>query len=127
MNLTIKPWHEWEDWCHGLYGTGTINPEQVKASVALLSDAERFRETALEMISEWPISANHNIYHLWTGKRAWIGQASCCYAHNATGQETREAWGLLTNEIRTAANEIADYVAESFRMGRTNAETLFGH
>lgn len=125
--MTITPWHEWEDWCAGLYATGAVDSEKVKASMSLLADVERFRETALEMIVEWPISATHNIHYLWTGKRAWIGQASCCYSHNATAQETREAWGLLTNEIRTAANDVADYVAETFKMGRTNAETLFGH
>ena len=122
---TTQLWNEWEDYQAGLYRSqGAIRPEKFVASLSLLSDGEQFSEVAREMIREWPVAAAHNLA-LPSGKRAWIGQAACCYAHGATGDETRYAWGRLSNQVQIAANRVADTVADEYARGWPRAQTLF--
>lgn len=113
----IAPWAAWEDWRAGLYEPA-FTPEHVVESVALLLDAERFREAAREMIREWPMATAHNLGALKTGRNAWIGQASCCYSHAAPAAATREAWGQLSGGAQIAANCVAKVVREEWEVGR---------
>lgn len=122
-----KPWVEWEDYSSGLYAAAPIDKAKVEASRALLADPDQFLEVAVEMIREWPNGARHGIHHLPAGAQAWVGQASCCYAHGATAAETRDAWGQLTNPQQRAANKAADVAIERFqREVIDDAQTLFG-
>lgn len=124
--MTTPSWNDWEDFQAGLYALTSVRPDVVASSVDLLARPDEFLEVAREMVREWANAAEHNIVHLWTGRRAWIGQASCCYAHGATAAETREAWGKLSNQDQRAANEVADDVADRFRKEvMDGAETLF--
>jgi hypothetical protein len=116
------PWSEWEDYRGGMYGT-EMNLTRLDQSAALLRDPERFRETAREMLREWPNAARHNLIHMWSGRRAWIGQASCCYSHRATSVTTRHAWGTLTNDEQRAANAVADEVHAEWERGWHDAQT----
>lgn len=118
------PWSEWEDWRAGLYRPETDDGRQV-ASMELLSDADRFREVSVEMLREWVHAARHNLAHMWSGRNAWLGQATCCYAHGATGADTRAAWGLLSNGEQRAANEVARLVREAWERDRRDAQTVF--
>lgn len=119
----MRPWDNWEDWRAGLYQTlHTI--EHVNDSATLLCDPDAFYETALEMVREWPHSSVHNLVHMWSGRNAWLGQASCCYAHGAPGGATREAWGQMTNTEQNAANTAARSVRDHYERQR-NGQTLF--
>ena len=121
---TIRPWDNWEDYAAGLYQHRLI-PGRVQESVRLLSDPARFEEAGWEMICAWPNAAEHNLY-LRSSRRSWIGQATCCYHHGATMEETCAAWGQLANETQNRANRIADAIADEYlRGGRAGAETLF--
>lgn len=120
----LAPWHSWEDYRHGLYVVA-YNWEDVTNSVALLSDPDQFREVALEMVREWPVAAHQNLLHMWSGRKAWIGQASCLYAHGAPGAATREAWGMLSDPQRRVANRTAEAVRERWAKGVQDAEALF--
>lgn len=127
---TICPntWVTWEDWQAGLYSSITEPDDRnVQSSVALLSDPDQFLEVAREMAREWPNAAIHNVRHLWTGRRAWVGQASCMYAHGAVAIETRIGWGRMTNGAQVAANAAADIAIGDIRRGWQGAETLFGY
>lgn len=115
-------WHSWEDWQNGLYSP-TITDEHIADSARLLADPDQFLEVAREMVREWPNAAVHNLKHMWTGRRAWIGQASCLYAHGATSASTRLAWGHLTSPQQRAANTVAEIVDEEWRTA--NAQVLF--
>lgn len=117
-------WHEWEDWNAGLY-LPDYTPAQVDASFALLTHPGHFEETAREVVREWPNAARQNLINMWTGRNAWLGQASCLYAHGAPGAATREAWGRMTNDQQRAANVTAERVRNEW--GRSGAETLFNH
>lgn len=117
-------WDYWEDYQHGLYTPGS-DPARVAASARLLGDPDCFWEVAREMVRAWPNSARHNLTNLWTGRNAWIGQASCCYSHKATSSETREAWGTLTQQEQRRANDIARGVRDLWEKGQRDAQTLF--
>lgn len=114
-------WEAWEDHALGMYSI-RFTPDNVSDSINLLTDPDHFLEVAREMVREWPNSARHNLIHLWTGRRAWIGQASCLYAHGSPGAATREAWGCMTNPQQRAANAIADLVMEGYT---ADAQVLF--
>ncbi len=95
-------------------------------SIRLLADTDRFYDTATEMLQAWPNSAVHNLVYLWTGRNAWIGQASCLYAHNAPSGATREAWGMISNDKQRAANTVARCVREEWEDKADGRQTLFG-
>lgn len=119
-------WDDWEDYKAGLYEKRALRASVINQSAELLSDPDQFLEVGLEMVREWGNAATQNLVNLATGKQAWIGQASCCYAHGATADETKVAWGLLTNWKQIGANRVADSIEAGFMRGRNHAQTLFG-
>ena len=124
--LTTRPWDDWEDYTAGLYQHWIpLRAGMVQDSVRLLSDPDRFAETAREMIRAWPAATRHNL-GLPSGRRSWIGQAACCYCHGATSEETACAWGRLANQTQARANKVADMVASEYMGGRSGAQALFG-
>ena len=128
MTSTTQPWDSWEDYAAGLYRhRPCTRGVWVQESVKLLSAADEFGEVAREMIHAWPNAAAHNLnLNLRAGRQAWIGQATCCYHHGATAEETAAAWGRLSNRTQSRANRIAATVADEYLNGGHRAETLFG-
>lgn len=118
-------WNEWEDYHAGLYKPDR-NRDLERQAADLLRDADQFREAAIEMLREWPNSAQHNLDHMWSGRNAWLGQATACYVYGATAADTRAAWGTLTNTEQRAANEIARLVRERWERERKDAQTVLG-
>lgn len=117
------PWLNWEDFQAGLYRVDYTN-DHVAAAARLLSDPDEFLEVASEMVRAWTTAAHHNLKNMWTGRNAWIGQASCLYAYNAPGIATRLAWGTLTLDQQRAANRVAEQVRIE-REQRHVGQTLF--
>ncbi len=124
MTTLSMPWSEWEDYLQGMYRSAWT-PESVDASRSLLTDPDQFYEVAREMLRHWPHAAQQNLRHMWSGRNAWLGQASCLYCHAAPAGATREAWGRMTNAEQTSANLIARQVRTEWE-GGDRAETLFG-
>lgn len=124
MTCLMTPWHNWEDFHAGLYSTAAYTAEDVERSVALLSDADAFGEAAYEMVNAWPNAALHNLHHMWSGRNAWIGQASCLYVHGSPALATREAWGTLSNDQQRTANRVATMVRERWERNKDD-QTLF--
>lgn len=120
----MSPWIKWEDWQAGMYRPGLPDPIRVADSYRLLRDPGGFAEVAREMIREWPNAARQNIHNLWTGRNAWLGQASCCYAHGATSIDTRAAWGELTSHEQTAANTVAAAVRAAWEKEERDAQAV---
>jgi hypothetical protein len=116
-------WHRWEDFINGLYDSG-LDPERQALSAALLRDPEQFRETAREMLRAWPVAARHNLRSMLTSRNAWLGQATCCYAHKATSADTRQAWGMLTNAEQRSANDVAANLRETWEREQQDAQAV---
>ena len=118
-------WIDWEDYQAGMYDARLLDVN-VSAAAFLLTDPGGFHESAREMLREWPRSAHQNLHFMWSGRNAWVGQATCCYSVGATAAETRHAWGSLTNQQQDRANAVARLVRAEWAKGVHDAETLFG-
>lgn len=117
----MTPFDAWEDFTAGLYAS-RIDAAQVHAAAALLRDQDAFAQAAAEMLRAWPVAAVQNIQHMWSGRNAWVGQATCCYSIGATSAETRAAWGDLSNTDQRAANETARLVRAAWEKGHRDAQ-----
>ena len=118
----MSPFDSWEDFGAGMYAP-RLDPETVAMAQGLLTDCEAFREAATEMVRDWPTSATQNLRHMWSGRNAWLGQATCCYSVGATAGETRAAWGLMDNGAHRAANDVARAVRLAWEKGHVDAQT----
>lgn len=112
----------WEDYRAGMYSFDW-NEDRQAAAAGLLADPDQFHEVATEMLREWPYAARHNLHYLWSGRNAWIGQASCCYSVAATSADTRAAWGTLTTAQQDAANAVAKSVRLNWERSWRDAQT----
>jgi len=111
MNREYHKYTEWEDFKNGMYDTDNGNyNELLSDAILLLSDEKSFYETALKVIESWVVSTKENLTNINSNRRAWIGQASCCFAYGVPEIITRDAWALLTDVQRYNANKVADKI-----------------
>lgn len=101
-------WEQWEDWQAGLYASETSIRSGSEQAHQLLTDSEQFREVAIEMLREWPNAAAQNLCRVWSGRRAWLGQAACCYSIGVNSDDVCVAWSKMTNSERGIANSVAE-------------------
>lgn len=98
----------WEDFRNGMYNESREGrAERVKQAAHILGTPTICTEAMKKVIAEWQICTEYNLSNIGVNRKAWLGQAACnCYA-NIHEDETREAWGLMTEEQRIQANRIA--------------------
>ena len=116
-------WHnykKWEDFQHGMYDTTKRYSEKetdelAQKAVSLLSNPEKFYLTAKDMIDDWPIAAEVNLTTASRNFEAWVGQASCCYAHGVPEHITKQAWRLLKISEQLEANIAAQKIIDEWR------------
>ncbi len=116
-------WHnykKWEDYQNCMYDTSTRHTEKeieelVKKAVELLSNPEKFYLTARDMIDDWPVAAEVNLTTASRNFEAWVGQASCSYAHKIPEHVTKQAWRLLKVSEQLEANMTAQRVIDEWR------------
>lgn len=115
---------EWEDYRNGMWRMDVEDPELfIKNAAELLSSPADFYTVATEMVQEWKISALVNLTDNSCNKRAWIGQASCCYKHKTPEHLTRFAWNSLSKKQQDIANDIATKVIDEWeRMQRGESQ-----
>jgi hypothetical protein len=113
----------WEDYKNGMFELSTDMEFQVNKSIELLSDNELFLNKGLEMVSKWTISAEDNLTNINCNRRAWVGQATCCYVYGSTETDTREAWLRLSEEQRISANKIADIIINQYEINYEKSNT----
>ncbi len=118
INIKQKFHHfsKWEDYNNGLFNSSCERyDDKVKMSIDLLSDQEQFLEVANEMISKWTYSAEQNLTDNAINKKAWVGQASCCFNHEAPDYATKDAWWQIPEHIRIEANKTAGIAIAKWR------------
>lgn len=98
----------WEDYRNGMYNERKEGrAERVKQAAHILGTPAICEEAMKKVIKEWKISTEYNLSNIGVNRKAWLGQAACsCYA-NIHEDETREAWGLMTEDQRIMANRTA--------------------
>ena len=117
MKQIFHPYWLWEDYQSGMYEKPQDAAKEVRDSASLLSNPGGFDSCCGVMIATWVISAAVNLTNIHTNRRAWIGQAACCFNHGAVERSVREAWKGLTCEERTKANRIANEWITKYERG----------
>lgn len=111
MKQFFEHYEKWEDYQNGMYcGTFENNAELIEKAKSLLSNPSLFYETALKLITSWPIATKINLTNLGCNRRAWLGQAACSYLHNVPEILTRQAWVELNELQRFEANSVAEKI-----------------
>lgn len=121
MKQIYYPYWEWEDFQHEMYSG--VNDEEMMAKIGLakdlLKDVIEFESEARKMIFQWPKAAAHNLTNRSINRKAWIGQATCCFTHYVPEVLTRLAWAELTTLERQAANDVATKIIENYEAQNT--------
>lgn len=125
MKRIFYPYYLWEDYLNGMYKTKVDNFEHLKdKSIELLSSSDLFYEYAIKMINDWEISAIVNLTNLEQNRKAWIGQATCCYYAKVPEFITCIAWMELSEKQRKNANNIAKIVIENYERKLNNTKQI---
>lgn len=93
-------------------------------SAALLADGDELYAAMSAVTREWPNASEHQLSNTERNRRAWLGQAACCYVLGVPDFVVKSAWHTLPTTMQDAANAVADQVIGEWEMSR--AETLFG-
>lgn len=98
----------WEDFHAGMYDENKDGrKERVQKAAYILGTPDICREAMEKVVAEWVIATEYNLSNAEINRKAWLGQAACsCYA-GIHEDETREAWGIMTEPQRVEANRIA--------------------
>ena len=98
----------WEDYHAGMYDESKDGrAERVKEAARILGTPDICRVAMEKVINEWEKATEYNLSNAEINRKAWLGQAACsCYA-GIHEDETREAWGIMTEAQRIEANRIA--------------------
>lgn len=115
----------WEDFKNGMYDEiKEGRSERVLLAVELLSNFDLLYEQMTRVTVEWPIATAQNLTSPMN-HQAYLGQAACNIWRGVKEDETREAWGRLTQEQRYKANRVADRVFSEWksRYEREHEET----
>ncbi len=103
----------WEDYRAGMF-CADADEAVVAGARALLSDAERLRLAMAETIRAWPVASAVNLSNPSCNRRAWLGQAACCFTLQATATATKRAWWQLSDGRRADANAVADELVNAW-------------
>ena len=120
--------HErWEDYRAGFYAlTYAEQMRGARDAARLLSDSTECYAAMSGVVREWENAAEHNLTDMGQNRRAWLGQAACCWALGLPSFVTRQAWNtLMAGADQDDANAIADTVIAEWEGARVDAETLF--
>lgn len=105
----------WEDFQHGMYNEDKDGRnERVKQAVSLLSNRELLFEYMTRVANEWKYAVEQTFTNPGINHQAFLGQTACCLYAGIKEDETREAWGLLQEEQRHIANQVADRVYDNW-------------
>lgn len=110
------PYWEWEDYKNGFFDIGTITDEKLNKSIKLLSDQEYFLDVMHQMQIDWPKCFKQNLSNTGINRRAWLGQAACCYEFNNEFNVTIEAWYKLNEFNKLEANKTANKIIALFEL-----------
>jgi hypothetical protein len=125
LNRVYRPYWEWEDYDAGMYANPRNVLEEAARARDLLADPARLEPAMQAVTDTWPNSTEHQLTNPDQNRRAWLGQAACRLAADATALATRAAWPQLTDDQRAAANACADRVIREWAEDHTDALALF--
>lgn len=114
----------WEDYHAGMYDESKDGrAERVIKAAEILGTPDICREAMEMVIAEWEIATEYNLTNLEINRKAWLGQAACCCYAGIHEDETREAWGIMTEAQRIEANRIAAEIIKEWQSKREREES----
>lgn len=124
MKRIYHHYNLWEDYHAGMYDEIKYGrKKRVEKAAYILGTPEICKQAMEKVISEWKIATEYNLSNAEINRKAWLGQAACsCYA-NIHEDETREAWGLMTEQQRIKANQIAASIIKKWLREREDKES----
>lgn len=124
MQRIFHHFSKWEDYHHGMYDESKDGrKERVNKAAYILGNPQICREAMEQVISEWTIATEYNLSNAEINRKAWLGQAACSVYGNVHEDETREAWGHLTEQQRITANAIANDIIKKWLAQREKETT----
>ena len=115
MEQFFAHYKSWEDYKAGMYNTHCDEKDnKIVLAKQLLSNAEEFNDACRIMVKNWTIAAKVNLTNPSINKRAWIGQAACCYKIGIPEIFTRISWNQLNEIQQKTANLVADRVIQDY-------------
>jgi len=99
---------KWEDYQNGLYSDFLDSEKGVSDAFYLLTNPDVFASVCDDLLLQWSVSTLVNMTNPNINKRAWIGQAACCFKYGVPEHLTRLAWSQMTTEQRFSANCVAE-------------------
>jgi len=80
----------------------------------LLSNPLKFAKVAKKVTQEWKCSSELNLTNTSRNRRAWLGQASCCFSCHVPEDLTKIAWRKLSKKQQDEANETAELIIKEW-------------
>lgn len=100
-----------EDFQNGMYNENKDGRAQrVQQAAQILSDIDLLYVCMKRVTMEWKIATEMELTNPNVNHQAFLGQSACNIYAGIKEDETREAWGLLTDDQRRKANKVADRV-----------------
>lgn len=123
MERIFHHFSRWEDYHAGMYDESKDGrTERVQKAAEILGSPSVCREAMEKVVSEWKFATEYNLSNAEINRKAWLGQAACsCYA-GIHEDETREAWGIMTDDQRKEANRIAAEIIKRWLADREREE-----
>lgn len=123
MERIFHHFNLWEDYHAGMYAESKEGrAERVKKAAYILGTPKICREAMEKVVSEWEKATEYNLSNSEINRKAWLGQAACCCYAGVHEDETREAWGIMTELQRVEANAIASEIIKKWVNQRDEAE-----
>ena len=124
MERIFHHYELWEDYHAGMYDECRDGrPERVAEAARILGTPSLCRTAMEKVVQDWKISTEYNLSNAGINRKAWLGQAACCCYAGIHEDETREAWGIMTERQRVKANQIAaDIIRKWLRLQECEAE-----
>lgn len=114
----------WEDYHAGMYDESKEGREERVKNAAYILGTPDICEKAMNMVvATWKISTEYNLSNSEINRKAWLGQAACSCFAGIHEDETREAWGIMTEQQRVKANEIASNIIKKWVQIREKEES----
>lgn len=114
----------WEDFHAGMYDESRDGrAERVAEAAKILGTPDICRKAMEKVVSEWTISTEYNLSNAGINRKAWLGQAACSCWAGIHEDETREAWGIMTQQQRIRANQIAAEIIKEWLRKMETEET----
>lgn len=102
--------------------------ELINKAINILSNKDLCLKYMLLVTKNWNNSTFENLSNITQNRKAWLGQAACCYAEKIPEYLVREAWMQMKEENRIQANNIADKVIfrwELITLMKINGKKLY--